>query len=197
MPGESNGGTRTASSIVELLRADDAQVTALCERFAAAEKNDSPRVVRDRLIGQVCESLSIQRLAEEEVLYPALGAEDNKLVFAFQLAGLGISMRIAEIRDAAKTREQRDLAALRLMDMVRRNMLERAQVLLPFVKARISATQLRWMGDDYEQRKAALWRTDENAGAPRAVREDESLAVTPIVLHRDAGRPGADEARLQ
>jgi hemerythrin superfamily protein len=187
-----------AISIVELLRSDDAQITALFDRFAAAEKNQSPAVVRDRLIGRICETLSIQRLAEEEVLYPALRASDEKLVFAFLLAGLGITMRIGEIRDPGKPRATRDFAMFRLMDLVRRNMFERSQVLLPFVSDHLSETQLLWLGDDYQQRKARLW-TANAAAAPRtSLRVAETPGTRkaiPIPLWRNRGNP--DGARLQ
>lgn len=187
------GSSAPVTSIVELLRADDAQVTALFDRYAAAEANASPAVVRDRLIGRICETLSIQRLAEEEVLYPALRAADEKLVFAFSLAGLGISMRIGEIRDPGKPRATRDFAVLGLMDLVRRNMLERAQILLPFVRTRISPTQALWLGDDYLQRKARLWTVANAANAPRALPGAEgSGKAIPLALWRK--RKSADEA---
>lgn len=203
-PSQESAPSSTAStvpfiSIIDLLRADDAQVTVLFDRFAAAEKDESPAVVRDRLIGRICETLLIQRLAEEEVLYPALRAADEKLVFAFSLAGLGISMRIGEIRDPGKPRATRDFAVLRLMDLVRRSMLERSQVLLPFVRSRISATQALWLGDDYQQRKARLWTVANGANAPRAVLgvEDSLPARTAIPLDLWRKRKPADEARLQ
>lgn len=191
--------TLPVTSIVELLRADDAQVTVLFDRYATAEGNQSPAVVRDRLIGRICETLSIQRLAEEEVLYPALRANDEKLVFAFSLAGLGISMRIGEIRDPGKPRATRDFAVQRLLDLVRRNMYERAQVLLPFVRGRISQTQLLWLGDDYQQRKARLWMVANAANAPRAVlgAEDSMAGRTAIPMALWRKRKGTDEARLQ
>ena len=190
-----NGSETT--SIVDLLRADDAQITSLFERYAEAERNLKSTVVRERLIGRICETLSIQRTAEEEVLYPALGAVDAKLVFAFELAGLGISMRIREIRDPGKARATRDLAVVRLMDLVRRNMRERAQVLLPFVCGRISETQLLWLGDDYQQRKARLWTGTNAAHAPRAVPAIQdpvpSRKAIPIALWRK--RKATEEAR--
>lgn len=194
--GSNTVSTIPSTSIVDLLRGDDAQVTALFDRLGAAQNAGSPAVVSDRLIGRICETLSIQRLAEEEVLYPALRAADEKLVFAFSLAGLGISMRIGEIRDPGKPRATRDSAVLRLMDLVRRNMLERAQVLLPFVSSRISATQLLWLGDDYLQRKARLWAVANAASAPRAVGVDETMpprTAIPLALWRKRGP--ADETR--
>ena len=173
-------------SIVDLLDADDAQVAALFERLAAAEANQSPAVVCDRLIGRICDTLSIQQLAEEEVLYPAIRASDDKLVFAFLLAGLGISMRIGEIRDPGKSRATRDFSVLRLKELVRRNRLERAQILFPFVRSRLSQTQLAWLGDDYEQRKSRLWTNA--AHAPRAV----ARKVAAIPLWRKRGLPRDD-----
>jgi hypothetical protein len=154
-------------SIVDLLRVDDAQIAALFERHAAAEKNPGQAAVCDRLVARICETLTIQRLAEEEVLYPAIRASDDKLVFAFLLAGLGISMRIGEIRDSAKPRATRDLSVLRLKDLVERNLLERSQILFPFVRGRLSRTQLTWLGDDYRQRKTRLWTNADAAHAPR------------------------------
>jgi len=160
--------TGRAEAIVDLLQADDAQVAALFDRHAAAEKNCSPAAVCERLMGRVCETLSIQRLAEEEVLYPAVRASDDKLVFAFLLAGVGITMRIAEIRDAAKPRATRDFSALRLKELVRRNLLERTQILFPFVRSRLSQTQMIWLGEDYLERKARLWTLADADPTPRA-----------------------------
>ena len=177
-------------SIVDLMDADDAQVAALFERLAAAEKNQSPAVVCDRLIGRICDTLSIQQLAEEEVLYPAIRAWDDKLVFAFLLAGLGISMCIGEIRDQGKSRAARDFSVLRLQELVRRNRLERAQILFPFVRSRLSQTQLAWLGDDYQQRKSRLWTNA--ALPPRPVARN----VVAIPLWRKRGqRPDDAHAR--
>jgi hypothetical protein len=172
-------------SIVDLLRADDAQVETLFERLAAAEKNRSPAVVCDRLVGRICETLSIQQLAEEEVLYPAIRASDDKLVFAFLLAGLGISMRISEIRDPGKPRATRDFSVLRLEDLIRRNRTERAQILFPFVRSRLSQIQLAWLGDDYQERKSRL----SAAHAPRTI----TRKVAAIPLWRKHG-PQRDDA---
>jgi len=160
-------GTNDAESIVDLLWADDSQVAALFERHAAAERNRSPAAVCERLMARACETLSIQRLAEEEVLYPAVRASDDKLVFAFLLAGLGISMRIGEIRDQAKPRTTREFSISRLKELVRRNLLEREQILFPFVSARLSRTQMAWLGDDYLERKARLWDVANATHAPR------------------------------
>lgn len=146
-----------SASIADLLAADDAEIAALFERHAAAIENQGPAVACDRLIGRICETLSIQRLAEEEVLYPALRASDDKLVFAFQLAGLGISMRIGEIRQPGKERAARDFSVERLRELTRRNLMERSRILFPFVRGRLSPTQMVWLGDDYQQRKSGLW----------------------------------------
>jgi hypothetical protein len=180
-------------SIIDLLRADDAQVAGLFDRFASAEQNRGPQAARDRLIGRICQTLSIQRLAEEEVLYPALRVADDKLVFAFLLAGLGLSMRIAEIRDPGKARAIRDTSFSRLAAMVRSNLSERARVLLPFARSRLSPTQLRWLGDGYVQRKARLWTVSNAAHAPRAVAPaDRMVRVIPMALWRK--RRGPDNA---
>jgi hypothetical protein len=157
----------STESIVDLLQADDAQVTALFDRLA--EKAQAPLSVRDRLVSKICETLSIQRLAEEEVLYPALRACDDKLVFGFLLVGHGISMRIAEIRDSGRGRPARDASLSRLKDMIRRNLSEREQILLPFARTYLSATQLAWLGDDYLQRKDRLWALADAARSPRPV----------------------------
>jgi hypothetical protein len=180
-------------SIIDLLRADDAQVAGLFDRFASAEQSRGPQVARDRLIGRICQTLSIQRLAEEEVLYPALRVADDKLVFAFLLAGLGLSMRIGEIRDPGKARAIRDASFSRLATMVRSNLSERARVLLPFARSRLSLTQLRWLGDGYMQRKARLWTVSNAAHAPRAVAPtDKMVRVIPMALWRK--RRGAGDA---
>lgn len=164
----SNRSTANGESIVDLLQADDAQVASLFDRHAAAEKNRSPAAVADRLIGRVCDTLSIHRLAEEEVLYPAIRACDDKLVFAFLLAGLGISMCVGEIRDPAEPRATRELSVLRLQELVRRNLLERTQILFPFVRARLGPTQMAWLGEDYLERKAQLWALADSNHTPRA-----------------------------
>lgn len=164
IPEWANDG-RTAESIVELLEADDARVTELFDRLA--EKRDAPQSVRDRLLARICEMLAIQRLAEEEVLYPALRSYDDKLVFGFLLVGHGISMRISEIRDSTRARPAREASLVRLKEMIRRNLAERRHILLPFVLARLSRTQLRWLGDDYAQRKLRLAAV---AGTPRSPR---------------------------
>ena len=163
-------GTVEAESIVDLLQADDAAgLPHSLNATPAAEKNRGPAAVCDRLIGRVCETLSIQRLAEEEVLYPAIRASDDKLVFAFLLAGLGISMRIGEIRDPANPPTTREFSVLRLKELVRRNLLERTQILFPFVRSRLSQTQMIWLGDDYQERKARL-RALADATPPRVRR---------------------------
>ena len=169
-------------SIVDLLYADDAQIQTLFERLAAAENNRSPAASVSRLIARICESLSIQRLAEEEVLYPAIRASDDKLVFAFLLADLGISMCIGEIRDPAKPRTARDFSVQRLKELVRRNLTERGQILFPFVRSRLSQTQMTWLGDDYQQRKSRLWAIANSRHEPRqAVRK---TAANPLWRRR-------------
>jgi hypothetical protein len=177
-------------SIVDLLQADDAQVAGLIERHLAAEKNHSPAAVCDRLVGRICETLSVQRLAEEEALYPAIRASDDKLVFAFLLAGLGISMRIGEIRDPAKPRAARTFSILRLKELVRRNLLERTQILFPFVRGRLSQTQMRWLGEDYSERKARLWAMADASQAPRtSTRKAAAILPWRKRAHREETRP--------
>lgn len=174
-------------SIIDLLRADDAQVTSLFARYVAAESDQSPPAARERLIGRICETLSVHRLAEEEVLYPAVRAADDKLVFAFLLAGLGISMLVGKLKEAG-TRASKEDCLRRLMDLVRRNLQERSQVLFPFVREKLSGTQLAWLGDDYLQRKSSLWSIADAPHAPRAVaRVKEAVSVrksAPIPLWR-------------
>lgn len=154
-------------SIVDLLKADDAQVTSLLENLT--EKNQAPQSVRDRLLVRLCNTLTIQRLAEEEVLYPALRPADEKLVFGFLLVGLGISMGIGKVRDTAPARGLREASLTRLLVMVWRNLTEREKILLPFAKAHLSGTQLVWLGDGYQQRKARLRSVADAGRAPRPV----------------------------
>ena len=176
-------------SRVDLLQADDAQIATLFERHGAAQSSRSPAAMCDRLIGRVCETLSIQRLAEEEVLYPSIRASDDKLVFAFLLAGLGIPMRIGEIRDSANPPTTREFSVLRLKELVRRNLPERTQILFPFVRSRFSQTQMIWLGDDYQERKARLWAIANAPHAPRALARKPAAALP---WHRRAQR---DESR--
>jgi hypothetical protein len=191
-------GTQHPNSIVDLLQEDDAQIAALFERLAA-ETKAGHEVLHDRLVGRVCETLSIQRLAEEEVLYPAIRPADEKLVFGFLLAGLGISMRIDEIRHPGKARALRDACVLRLVEMVRSNLFERAQVLIPFVKAKVLPSQLIWLGDSYAQRKARLWTASNAVHNPRAVGRSTSPATTRkvIPLPQLRQRPPAGGAPMQ
>ena len=75
-------------------------------------------------------------------------------------------------------------------------MFERAQVLLPFVRSRISETQALWLGDDYMQRKARLWTVANAANAPRAVGVEDTMPTRnaiPLALWRK--RKPTDEAR--
>jgi hypothetical protein len=179
------------ASIVDLLQADDAQIAILFDRHAAAEKNRSPAAVCDRLIGRACETLSIHRLAEEEVLYPSIRASDDKLVFAFLLAGVGISMRIGEIRDPSKPRATREFSILRLQELMHRNLLERSQILFPFVRKRLSHTQMVWLGDDYQERKTRLWAAANASHVPRTSAR-KAAAVLPW---RQRSRQHAHESR--
>jgi hypothetical protein len=156
-----------ASSIIDLIQADDEQVAGLFDRLA--EKAQAPQAVRDRLSSRICETLTIQRLAEEEVLYPAIRPSDDKLVFGFLLVGHGVSLRIAEIRDAGRSRPAREASLARLKDLIKRNLAERQQILLPFARSHLSQTQLAWLGDDYVQRKSRLWAVADAARAPRPV----------------------------
>lgn len=150
------GIRRTAergSAVVEALRADHAQLAALFDRFAAVAGDENLLALRDRLANCICDTLSRQRIAEEELLYPEIRREDDKLVFALLLADQGISMRIAEIRDPAASRLDRDLAVLRLIAMVRRCMAEREQALFPFLLARLPAARMQWLNAALAQRK--------------------------------------------
>jgi hypothetical protein len=156
-----------AKSIIDLIEADDDQIAGLFGRLA--EKAQAPQAVRDRLVSRICETLTIQRLAEEEVLYPAIRASDDKLVFGFLLVGHGVSLRIGEIRDSGRPRAAREASLARLRDLIRRNLSERQQILLPFARTHLSATQLAWLGDDYLQRKSGLWAVADAARAPRPV----------------------------
>jgi hypothetical protein len=148
-------GGLVGDGIVEALRADHAQLTALFDRFIAVTKDEEFAAVRERLARCICDTLSTQRLAEQEVLYPEVRKESDKLVFAFLLADESISLRIAEIRDPTAAQSKRDLALLRLIGMVRRYMVEREQVLFPFLRSRMSATRMQWLGADLTQRKLA------------------------------------------
>lgn len=190
-------GPQQGRSIVELLAEDDSHMAALFERLTA-ERDSGHLLAYERLVGRMCETLAIQRLAEEDVLYPAIRPADDKLVFGFLLAGLAISMRIGEIRDPAKARAMRDACVVSLIGMVRRNMFERAQVLLPFTRARLLKTQLVWLGDSYVQRKAGLWGTAGATQNPRGGIRSEKAAsrkVIPMPLLRRQ-RPSQDDAPL-
>lgn len=174
--------------IVEVLRADHEQLTALFDRFMALANNESMPVpaTRDRLARCICDALSTQRLAEQEVLYPEIRKESDKLVFAFLLADEAISMRIAEIRDPSSPQFKRDLAALRLIALARRYMTEREQVLFPFLRSRMSATRMQWLGADLAQRKLAHAAGNAAAGDGSAMSADSVVSLLAWRL-RDAG----------
>jgi hypothetical protein len=194
---KSRSGDAQTESILALIREDDGQVAALCERLS--EDTTNPQIASERLVGRLCDTLSIQRLAEEEVLYPTLRTVDEKLVFGFLLAGLGISMRIGEVRDPCKARALRDASTARLIAMVRRNLSERSQILLPFASSHLSETQLVWLGDDYLERKARLWSVGDTARPSRAM----ALANKPVGVRSAVSlslwrkRRGLDESHPQ
>lgn len=146
-------------SIADLLCEDDARVEVLFDCFHSAIDGKSPPAVRERLARRICEALSVQRVAEEKVLYPVIRVDDEKLVFAFLLAGHAITMCIAEIRNPAKRDSERDLAVLRLIAKVRRGMTERQLVLLPLLRESMMESQLRWLGAEYAQYKRLLRAT--------------------------------------
>ena len=164
--------------IVEVLRASHAQLTAMFDRYVAVSRNASLSAVRDRLVRCICDTLSAQLLAEEEVLYPEIRKENDKLVFAFLLANEGISMRIAKIRDPAAPKLARDLGVLRLIGMVRRYMVERELALFPFLRCRLSATHMQWLGASFAQRTLlhAAGNVTELPRAPDAT--DDGAAIS-------------------
>ena len=115
-------------------------------------------------------------------MFGALRALDEKLVFGFLLVGLGISMRVREVRDSTRPRALRDASLAGLVDIVGRNLEERKKILFPFAKTRLSQTQLLWLGDDYQQRKGRLWAVvNDHAPRPDPVQKQVSVR-NPISL---------------
>ena len=57
-------------------------------------------------------------------------------------------------------------------------MVEREQVLFPFLRTRLSATRMQWLGADFAQRKRLLLRPAGNtADLPKAVPAEEEISA--------------------
>jgi len=163
--------------LIEMLQAEHTRLGALFDRYLAVARNEDLPAVRERLARSICDTLATRRLAEEDVLYPEIAKEDDKLVFAFQLADEAIAMRIAEIRDPATPRLARDHAVLRLIGLVKRNIVEREQALFRFLRARITSTRMQWLAADLTHRKQLLSRDlGEITDVPKGVESKDDAA---------------------
>lgn len=175
-------------SILDLLREDDARVADLLDLYDAALDKKNPRSTHERLAEQICDALLIQRKAEEEVLYPILSNYNDKLAFAFQLACQGISMRVAELRDSGKSKSERELAMARLIVKARRNLVERAKALLPFLHSRVPEAELRWLGAEFSRCKNML-RVVAERDAPASLQTAIPLGAWRQLGTAEAPRP--------
>lgn len=144
------------SGILPILRAGDARIARLLSALAATTLTRNRPASRERVVRSLCQTLALQGIVEEEVLYPAMLKEHPKLVFALLLAGQGLSMRISEIRNPAKPPAERELAVLRLAGMVRRNLHERAQVLYRVIEQEISPSRSQSLALAYVQRSVEM-----------------------------------------
>ena len=144
------------ATIIDVLRADQAQIGRLFEEYLKA-MGDSP-MEKQELAQTICEAVTIHRKVEEEVLYPEIRKANDVLASALAQADIDISRRIADIRENATDEVQRDSALVQLIGLVHRRAKAREQVVFPFVQWRVPEETMRRLAAECARRSLRLRR---------------------------------------
>jgi hemerythrin superfamily protein len=156
------GASRSAASraatqprdAIALLKADHRQVE---EWFAEFEKSRSEQKKADLAV-RICEALTIHTTIEEEIFYPAFleasGEED--IHHEAEVEHAGAKNLIAQIQASGPEDEYFDARVTVLSEMIKHHVKEEEQRDGMFAKARAADMDLVSLGQQMQQRKAAL-----------------------------------------
>jgi hypothetical protein len=143
-------------SLWDLLFADHDQTLGLLECLNKALTCNSPVFVVEEIVRQIYSVLSIQRVVEQDVLYPRVCPGSHCAAKAFLLSAELVAFHIASLRRDRGTRVDKNLAIFELQAAVFRNLYQREEVLMPLIQRRLSAIQIARLTADFYDRKKRL-----------------------------------------
>jgi hypothetical protein len=143
-------------SLWDLLFADHDHTLGLLECLNKALTCNSPVFVAEEIVRQIYSVLSIQRVVEQEILYPRLCPDSHAAAKAFLLSAELVAFHIASLRRDRGTRLDKNLAIFELQAAVFRNLYQREEVLMPLIRRRLSQAQIARLTADFYERKRRL-----------------------------------------
>jgi hemerythrin superfamily protein len=139
---------------VALLKADHKQVKTWFEQF---EKSRSDKV-KQRLATDICKALTVHAEIEEEIFYPAFlsATKDKDMHHEAVVEHDGAKKLIAEIESSNPSDDYFDSKVHVLSEMIKHHVKEEEQPGGMFVEAKKSKMDLKALGTQLAERKAAL-----------------------------------------
>jgi hypothetical protein len=143
-------------SLWDLLFADHDHTLGLLECLNKALTCRSPLFVIEEIVRQIYSVLSIQRVVEQEVLYPRVCPDDHAAAKAFLLSAELVAFHIASLRRNRGTRLDKNLAIYELQAAVFRNLYQREEVLMPLIQRSLTQPEIGRLTTDFYERKKRL-----------------------------------------
>ena len=154
---------------IDLLIADHNRVRGLFKRFNEAKEAENESAMGE-LAGKIFEELDVHTTIEEEVFYPAVrdtSEEITELVDEGLQEHHVVKVLMKEIAEVPPAGEEWVAKMAVLIENVEHHAKEEETDLFPPLRSACGGDRLATLGDDLEERKAAL-------GSPRPRRQDRS-----------------------
>lgn len=171
---------------IDLLRAEYNSIWKLCALYHAGIEQDS-LTDRIKVAQELCHTITICNLIEQEVLYPETRKVNEELVLDLLLAHDEINACITEIRALTPEDMDYDLEVLRLIGIVQTHIRESQRMLFPLIEREIPANRLQPLAADFMRRSLLLRALGKDDLRPRAQDRPE---VVPLAAPGEVGVRG-------
>ena len=150
--GKADGASQKTLDAISLLRADHKAVSALFEDYKTA----SGSAAKQKIVAQICTTLSVHAQVEEEIFYPAFKAalKDQKLVPEAIVEHASLKDLIAQVEDMKPDGEMYDAKIMVMCEYVEHHVKEEQDEM--FVKAKSANLDLAKLGMQMAARKEEL-----------------------------------------
>ena len=145
---------------IALLKADHREVDELVQRYDSARSDRKAALAQ-----QICMALKVHAQIEEEILYPAarevLGGDDSDLVDEAAVEHATIKRLITDVEASSPSEPLFDAKVTVIGEYVKHHVKEEEGELFP--KLRASGLDLKALGEQLAERKAALMQQQQSA----------------------------------
>ena len=152
-PAKKKAGT-AAQDAIALLKADHRQVEDWFEQFERARTGDR----KVKLAASICEALTIHATIEEEIFYPAFleATGEDDLHHEAEVEHVCAKRLIEDISESGPDDEHFEARVKVLAEMIKHHVKEEEQRDGMFAKAKQAEMDLKALGEQMAERKAAL-----------------------------------------